>query len=175
MNGNDPIYADTAKSLGKQIATAGYGLVYGGCDYGLMGHVSWAAHENNCEITSIVEQEILDLKQFSVGPGKVVKVQNNRDFMDAINEHSTAFVILPGGFTTLEEILQCLRWSHETSCPKPIVVINVNGYYDSFKSFIENGIACGIIDKTRNYPLFFCDTPAEAINAITKYCSNSLH
>lgn len=147
--GSNQVYAEAARTLGRELAGAGIGLVYGGGGLGLMGEVARATLEAGGHVTGIIP-EFLTLKEHmlrDVDTLLVTKDMHERKRL--MFEKSDAFVALPGGIGTLEELVEQLTWSQLGQHNKPIVVANIAGFWNPFldllahmrdDQFIRNGI-----------------------------------
>ena len=163
------IYFDTAKKLGNLIGENGHSLVYGGANVGLMEQVAISVKEFNGKITGIIPQKIHDKQLSSDHPDELIITPTMDERKALMRDMSDAFIALPGGFGTLEEILEVITLKQLDYHRKPIVFINVNGFfYDLFaqfeKSYSENF-------AKENYRKLFAsvNTSAEAMNYIIKY------
>ncbi|KAJ2026786.1 hypothetical protein IWW57_002926 [Coemansia sp. S610] len=148
-------YNDAADTLGRELAQAGYGLVYGGGGHGLMGRVARGVFDNN--------------GSGSIEIGRTILVDSMHERKQLMSQHAMAFIALPGGFGTLEELLEVATWSMLCIHSKPIIVLNTNGYYNALSDMIDKAIEAGFIKSTNKDVIVMCDTPQEAIAAIKSY------
>ncbi|KAJ2448897.1 hypothetical protein EV183_005186 [Coemansia sp. RSA 2336] len=165
-DGNDVSFADAAKELGQAIVNSGYNLVYGGGDKGLMGHVARTVRKEGGKVVGFIIEELINSEEAQMGDDILVK--DNKACREAMNELSAAYIALPGGFWTIEEILQAISFSQSSATPKPVVLVNTNGYYAPLKALFDNGIGSGIIDQSKKDPVIICDTPAEAVATVKR-------
>jgi hypothetical protein len=128
--GTDPAYRVAAESLGRSIAAHGARLVYGGAAIGLMGATARAALEAGGEVTGVIPQflrarevELHTLTELII----TVDMHQRKEQMHRLSD---AFVILPGGIGTLEEVTEALTWSQLGLHKKPVVFVNVKGFWD---------------------------------------------
>ncbi|XP_073049502.1 probable cytokinin riboside 5'-monophosphate phosphoribohydrolase LOG6 [Primulina eburnea] len=140
---NDSIYEEVAEKLGIALAKNKIHLVYGGGEVGLMGKVAKAAHAGGSEVLGIIPITLANL----TGPtiGEEMKVDNMYERITQMIEHSDAFIALPGGFGTLEEIFHTVCWAQLNIHNKPIGLLNVNNYYDKLLSFLDDVVDQGFI------------------------------
>lgn len=147
--GSNPRYAEAARALGQSLAQSNIGLVYGGGGLGLMGEVARATLEAGGRVTGIIPEFLTHKEHMlrEVNELKITKDMHERKRL--MFEHSDAFVALPGGIGTLEELVEQLTWSQLGQHAKPIVVANIAGFWDPFlkllghmrdDQFIRNGI-----------------------------------
>ena len=128
--GSDPVYAQTARTLGRLIAEANARLIYGGASIGLMGDVARAALEAGGEVIGIIPQ-FLRAREIELGSlTELVITPNMHERKERMHGLSDAFVILPGGLGTLEEVLEAMTWAQLGLHKKPIVFVNVKGFWD---------------------------------------------
>lgn len=128
--GSDPIYKDTAEALGRAIAAAPARLVYGGAAIGLMGATARAALAAGGEVIGIIPQ-FLRAREVELNTlTKLIITDDMHQRKEQMHKMSDAFVILPGGIGTLEEVTEALTWSQLGLHKKPIVFVNTNGFWD---------------------------------------------
>ncbi|XP_073061908.1 cytokinin riboside 5'-monophosphate phosphoribohydrolase LOG3-like [Primulina eburnea] len=139
----DSIYEEVVENLGITLAKKKIHLVYGGGEVGLMEKVAKAAHAGGSEILGIIPITLANL----TGPtiGEEMKVDNMYERITQMIKHSDAFITLPGGFGTLEEIFHTVCWAQLNIHNKPIGLLNVNNYYDKLLSFLDDGVEQGFI------------------------------
>ena len=163
--GNDDAYRTAARDLGQVLAGAGLRLVYGGGGVGLMGEVARAVHSAGGSVLGIMPQflrtrEIL----FDDVETRVVSNMHERKMM--MFEESDAFVVLPGGVGTLEEVVELLSWRRLDLHKKPIIFLNTNDFWAPFVSLIEHTQAAGFTPDSFRRTYVSVDTPAEVLPAI---------
>ena len=128
--GSDPAYTEAARALGRHIATEKATLIYGGASIGLMGEVAMAALEAGGEVTGIIPQFLrareIELKALT----ELVITPNMHERKERMHALADAFVILPGGIGTLEEVLEAMTWAQLGLHRKPVVFVNVKGFWD---------------------------------------------
>jgi uncharacterized protein (TIGR00730 family) len=127
--GTDPVFVETAQKLGKILAENGMRLVYGGGSTGLMGAVSRAVLEHGGEATGIIPEFLTRRERASQGHEMIV-TRDMHERKRKMFEMADAFVALPGGVGTLEELVEQLTWAQLGRHKKPILIANVNGYWD---------------------------------------------
>jgi len=128
--GSDPAYLQSARTLGRLIAEAKARLVYGGASIGLMGEVARSALAAGGEVIGIIPQ-FLRAREIELATlTELVVTSNMHERKDRMHQLSDAFVVLPGGLGTLEEVLEALTWAQLGLHKKPVVFVNVNGFWD---------------------------------------------
>ncbi|KAJ2778478.1 hypothetical protein H4R18_004576 [Coemansia javaensis] len=168
-DGRDPAYGEAAQALGRALAGSRYGLVYGGGGLGLMGRVARAVHESSGRVLGIMPRALTKVEGCGEEVGEVVMVDSMHQRKSLMNDHAVAFIALPGGFGTLEELLEMTTWSQLSIHKKPIIVLNTNGYYSGLKNLIEHTVDAGFVRGAHKGIIQFCDTPEEAVAAIKTY------
>lgn len=128
--GNDPAYAEAARGLGRHIAEAKARLIYGGASIGLMGEVAKAALDAGGEVIGIIPQFLRAREIELTNLTELVITPNMHDRKERMHGLADAFVILPGGIGTLEEVLEAMTWSQLGLHRKPIIFVNTKGFWD---------------------------------------------
>jgi uncharacterized protein (TIGR00730 family) len=134
--GNNPAYARAARTLGKALAESGIGLVYGGGSLGLMGEVARATLEHGGHVTGIIPAFLSEREQMLRSVDELIVTEDMHERKRLMFERSNAFVALPGGIGTLEELVEQLTWSQLGRHKKPIVVANVEGFWTPFLNLL---------------------------------------
>ncbi|PIA13901.1 hypothetical protein COEREDRAFT_83183 [Coemansia reversa NRRL 1564] len=168
-DGNNPIYAEAARELGSELVKGGYGLVYGGGTWGLMGHLARSVHEAKGKVLGVMPRALTNLEGYDDNLGEMVLVDNMHERKSKMEKHASAFIALPGGFGTFEELLEIITWSTLSIHRKPIIVLDTNGYYSALKDMITKAVDAGFIASDKKNVVVFCNTPAEAVAAIKNY------
>lgn len=137
-SGAKPAYAIAARSLGSELARAGIGLVYGGGGLGLMGEVARAAINGGGRVTGIIPSFLSELEHMLKDADELIITQDMHERKQLMFEKSDAFVALPGGIGTLEELVEQLTWSQLGQHKKPVVIANINGYWSPFLDLIAH-------------------------------------
>jgi len=136
--GADPDYLAAAKTLGRDLANAGVRLVYGGGSRGLMGAVADATLEHGGLVTGIIPQFLQDLEHGHTGLTELIVTKDMHERKWAMFENSDAFVALPGGIGTLEELIEILTWAQLGRHSKPVIVANINEYWNHLSQLLEH-------------------------------------
>ena len=144
-SGADPIYRETAKKLGKEIADHGIELVYGGSSKGLMGCVANAVLERNGCAIGVMPTGLFQVETVHTKLTQLHEVRNMHERKATMHNLSDGFVALPGGFGTLEEVFEAVSWGQIGIHNKPIGLLNANGYYQPLIDMVANGVKDGFI------------------------------
>ncbi|MCP5083285.1 MAG: TIGR00730 family Rossman fold protein [Alphaproteobacteria bacterium] len=136
--GTDPVYASGATILGRCLAEAGVGLVYGGGSLGLMGITARATLEHNGHVTGIIPDFLIKREMMLEEVQELVVTKNMHERKMEMFERSDAFVALPGGVGTLEELIEMSTWRQLGRHTKPIVLANIAGFWDPLLNLLSH-------------------------------------
>lgn len=148
--GRDPAYIAAGRALGKSIAAHGLRLVYGGGTKGIMGAVAAGVLSNGGEVTGIIPEFLVDMEATRHSLGQLNELIVTRDMHERKHkmfERSDAFVTLPGGIGTLEEIVEIMTWGQLGRHEKPMVFANIGGFWDPMLSLVNHMRAEGFIHR----------------------------
>jgi len=154
-SGADPRYEAAAATVGRTLAERGMRLVYGGARVGMMGVLANAAIAAGGEVTGVIPRSIVDLEvaHDDVADLRIVDSMHERKALMA--DLADAFVALPGGIGTLEELIEVYTWSQLGIHRKPMGVLNVNGYYDSLARFLDDAVDARFLPAQHRDVLIF--------------------
>lgn len=145
--GKSPAYTDAAKVLGRTMAEAGIGLVYGGGGRGLMGEVARSVLAHGGRVTGIIPAFLSEKEQMLREVNELIVVDDMHQRKKLMFDRSDAFVALPGGIGTLEELVEQLTWAQLGRHMKPIAVANIEGCWDPFLALIKHMQGEGFIRR----------------------------
>ena len=165
-NGNHPAFLAEARSLGKSIAEAGMGVVYGGANAGLMGAVADAALAAGGEVIGVLPQVLAGREIAHTGLTRLESVATMHQRKARMVALADAFLILPGGYGTLDEMLEIITWSQLRLHNKPCILINTLGYWDPLLAFLDTTVAAGFLKPENRALLLVAPTAAEAVGRI---------
>ena len=163
--GSDPAYADAARSLAALMAERGIGLVYGGGKVGLMGELADAALAVGGEVIGVIPQDLMDREVGHEGLTDLHVVGSMHERKALMAELSDAFVALPGGVGTLEELIEVYTWSQLGLHDKPMGVLNVAGYYDGLAALLDHAVREGFLREQHRAALHVAATAEELLEA----------
>ena len=138
-------YKDAAVHLGREAGERGIEIIYGGGRVGLMGLVADSAIAAGGKVTGIIPSHILELEVAHQTLTELIVVENMHQRKMMMFERSEAFVILPGGLGTLDEAFEILTWKQLGLHRKPIIVANIDGYWDGLLALVRHGVDEGFI------------------------------
>lgn len=151
-SGSHPIFADTARQFGTLLAKENVGLVYGGGSIGLMGEVAMATAENGGRVIGVIP-EFLMSREHAARLGEMIVTRDMHERKRIMFERADAFVALPGGIGTLEELVEQLTWAQLGQHKKPILLFNVTGFWNPLCVLLDHMTETAFIrgDLTVNY------------------------
>jgi uncharacterized protein (TIGR00730 family) len=136
--GKNPSYTAAARTLGAELAGHGIGLVYGGGSLGLMGEVARSTLDHGGRVTGIIPSFLTDKEQMMRDADELIVTTDMHERKRIMFERSDAFVALPGGVGTLEELVEQLTWVQLGRHTKPVVVANIDGFWNPFLSLLTH-------------------------------------
>ena len=139
--GAHPGYVRTAQELGRSLAAAGVGLVYGGASVGLMGAVADAALEAGGEAIGVIPQALVDREIAHQGLSELRIVSSMHERKALMAELAGGFVALPGGMGTLEELFEVYTWTQLGLHSKPLGLLDVRDYFKALVAFLDHAVA----------------------------------
>jgi uncharacterized protein (TIGR00730 family) len=165
-SGNRPIYKEKAIALAAAIAEQGFGLVYGGASIGLMGQVADSVITHGGEAVGVIPEFMLDyeIAHNQLTELHVVRTMHERKAMMA--ERASAFIALPGGLGTFEEILEVATWGQLNQHQKPMMLYNVNGFYDALIAQLDHAVQEGFLPPQHRAKLIVCNHADQILNAL---------
>ena len=154
---SDPAYTEAARAFGAQTAAAGWRLVYGGGGVGLMGASARAAHAAGGRVLGVMPG-FLRSRERLFDDVETVIVPSMHERKTIMYDQSDAFVVAPGGVGTLEEAIEVLSWKRLDLHSKPVIFLNLNGFWEPLLAVMEHSIAEGMTPATFRQAWVVCDT-----------------
>ncbi|WEI20188.1 TIGR00730 family Rossman fold protein [Acinetobacter proteolyticus] len=172
--GNKPIYRDKAIELAQHIANQGFGIVYGGASIGLMGQVADTVLEHSGEVVGVIPEFMLDyeIAHHKLTELHIVNSMHERKALMA--ERASAFIALPGGLGTFEEILEIATWGQLNQHQKPMIIYNVNRFYDALIAQLDHAVEEGFLPPQHRAKVIVCET-LEQISSVIKNLNTPSH
>ena len=162
-NGSDPLFLAEAKRLGIAIAEAGLGLVYGGASVGLMGAVADAALSGGAEVIGVLPEILSGSEIAHRGLTRLEMVPSMHERKARMVKLADAFLMLPGGFGTLDEMMEIVTWKQLRLHAKPCILINTSGYWDGLLAFLDRAVDAGFLKAENRRLLEVVETAGEAV------------
>lgn len=164
--GTDPAFAETARDLGQEMAARGIGLVYGGGRLGLMGVVADAVLEAGGEVHGVIPQALVSLEVAHRGLTELHLVNTMHERKALMTELTDAFVAIPGGIGTLDELFEAWSWNALGYHAKPFALLNVHGFWDGMITFLDQVRDNGFMSPARRGQLLVADGIGEVIDML---------
>ncbi len=139
-SGRDPRYASAARELGQLLAARGLGLVYGGGSVGLMGIIADAALDAGGEVVGVIPERLATKELLHTRVPDMRRVRDMHERKALMAELADAFIALPGGYGTLEELFEVITWAQLGFHRKNIGLLNIAGYFDPLVSLIDHAV-----------------------------------
>lgn len=166
--GKTDCYSDMAFQLGQALLENNLELVYGGARVGLMGRVADTILQGGGSVIGVIPESIAKRVSHS-GLSELHVVGSMHERKQMMFNLSDGFIVLPGGFGTLEELTEILTWSQLGFHSKPCGLINVNGYFDAFLSFLDNAVSEGFIKQAHKDMLLVADAPENLLMKLRNF------
>jgi uncharacterized protein (TIGR00730 family) len=164
--GRDDVFADAARSTARTMAERGVDLVYGGGRLGLMGLMADSVLAAGGRVHGVIPQALVDIEVAHTGLTKLYTVPNMHERKAKMTDLADAFLALPGGIGTLDELFEAWSWNALGYHAKPFCLLNVDGFWDGLIDFIDHAHASGFMSERRRRQLLVASTPDEAINLL---------
>jgi uncharacterized protein (TIGR00730 family) len=164
--GRNPAYIEAARELGQAMADEGIGLVYGGGSLGLMGEVARATLKAGGHVTGIIPEFLVTRERMLADVNELIVTANMHERKMTMFERSDGFVAMPGGIGTLEELVEQLTWSQLGRHTKPIVLANIDGFWDPLCALLDHMRAQAFIRDGMNVRFITVDRAEDILPAI---------
>ena len=164
--GADPAFADAARLLGRTMVERGIDLVYGGGRLGLMGIVADTVLEAGGQVFGVIPQSLVDHEVAHRGCTELYTVANMHERKAKMTELTDAFVALPGGIGTLDELFEAWTWNALGYHAKPFCLLNVAGFWDGLDGFMDHVRDSGFLSEARRGQLLKAQSAEQAIDLL---------
>jgi len=168
-DGTNPAFLAEARSLGTALAAAGLGLVYGGANIGLMGAVADTALAGGAEVIGVLPNVLSGREIAHPSLTRLELVPTMHERKARMADLADAFLILPGGYGTLEEMLEAVTWAQLGLHAKPCILINTAGYWDGFLAFLDTAVDAGFLKSKNRGLLRLAANAAEAVAMVAAF------
>lgn len=173
-SGNRAVFGDAALELGQGLVTRGVDLVYGGGSVGLMGLIAQTVLDGGCSVLGVIPRALMPLEISGASVGEVKIVSDMHERKAEMARQSDAFIALPGGYGTMEELLEMITWSQLGIHDKPVGLLNVDGYYDPLLALFDKGAAEGFIKADCRQIIVSAPTAHELLTKMEQYTRSHL-
>jgi uncharacterized protein (TIGR00730 family) len=160
-DGINPIYRAVAEELGRALAAKNIGLIYGGAKVGLMQAVADSALAHGGRVIGVIPEVLVDMEVAHRGLTELHVTSTMHTRKALMGERSDAFIVLPGGFGTFEELFEVLAWQTIKLHNKPIVLLNTNRFYDGLLSFLDHCMNEGMMTPKKREIVLVANTVDE--------------
>lgn len=167
--GRGSAYLHAAEQLGLLMAQRGIGLVYGGASVGLMGAVANAVLAGRGQVTGVIPQALVEREVAHNGLEDLRVVGSMHERKALMADLSDAFIALPGGIGTLEELFEVWTWTQLGNHAKPCGVLNVNGFYSSLGTFLDHVVEEGFLKPAHRAILQVGKTPEDLLDGLARW------
>lgn len=164
--GSQALYAESAARLGQEIARRGWRLVYGGGHVGLMGIVADAALSAGAPVIGIIPERLQSREVGHRGLTELVVVSNMHQRKQRMAEEADAFLAMPGGLGTFEELFEVWTWHHLGYHSKPIGLLNVAGFYQPLLDYMGFAHEQGFVDASQQQALTVDEVPGRLLDRL---------
>jgi hypothetical protein len=168
-SGVHPVYAQAAQAVGRLLWRRGIELVYGGGNVGLMGMLADACLAEGGRVIGVIPQALVDKEVAHLGLTELRVVSSMHERKAIMADLSDAFVALPGGYGTWEELFEMLTWSQLGIHQKPCGILNVNGYYDPLLELADKAVSEGFLREVNRDLLLSDDDLERFLDRLSAY------
>jgi uncharacterized protein (TIGR00730 family) len=168
-SGAAPAYAAAARALGAVMAARGIGLVYGGGNVGLMGVVADAVLADGGEVYGVIPAALVDRELAHARLTQLHVVETMHQRKRRMHDLADAFIALPGGFGTLDELFEALTWAQLGMHQKPLGLLDVDGFWQPLRTMIERQVAAGFVRPQYAAMLLHATAPEAMLQAFDAY------
>lgn len=168
-SGSSKVYLSAARELGKLLVQQEIGLVYGGSSLGIMGAIADTMLEGGGHVTGIIPNALHGKEIAHTGLTELHVVDSMHERKSLMAVLSDGFIAMPGGFGTLEEIIEVITWGQLGFHDKPCGLLNVAGYFDQLLAFLDHSQAQGFLHAEHRHMLLVADTPAGLFEQFAAY------
>lgn len=165
-NGAKPIYAEAAAELACALVKRGVGIVYGGANVGLMRVVAEAALAEGGCVVGIIPTVLVEAEVAHPGVTELHITDSMHTRKAMIGQRSDAFVALPGGFGTFEELFEVLAWQTLKLHAKPVLLLNINGFFDKLLAFLDHCVEEGMLKEKNRRIVNVANTVPELLEIL---------
>ncbi len=164
--GSDPVFADAARATAEAMVGNGVDLVYGGGRLGLMGLIADHVLELGGQVYGVIPTALVDLEVAHTGVTELHTVANMHERKAKMTDLADAFLALPGGIGTLDELFEAWSWNVLGYHAQPLCLLNVAGFWDGLIEFMDHATASGFLSAPRRKQMLVAQTPEEALKLL---------
>ena len=164
--GSDPVFSDAARATAEAMVGNGVDLVYGGGRLGLMGLIADHVLELGGQVYGVIPTALVDLEVAHTGVTELHTVANMHERKAKMTDLADAFLALPGGIGTLDELFEAWSWNVLGYHAQPLCLLNVAGFWDGLIEFMDHATASGFLSAPRRKQMLVAQTPDEALKLL---------
>ena len=164
--GSNPLFADAARDTARAMVERGVDLVYGGGRLGLMGIVADSVLDLGGRVDGVIPEALVNLEVAHEGVTELYRVETMHERKAKMTELADAFLALPGGIGTLDELFEAWSWNALGYHAKPFCLLNVDGFWNGLIEFMDHATTSGFLSKQRRNKLLVASTPVEALEIL---------
>lgn len=164
--GNSPAFRQATNKLGRTLAERGHTLVYGGARLGLMGELANSVLEAGGEAIGVMPDHLVEREQAHFGLSELIRVSNMHERKATMAANADAFIALPGGIGTFEELFEIWTWGYLGLHEKPMGLLNIDEFYTPLLTFLDSTVRHGFLATTTRNMLLDAPTSHELLDAI---------
>ena len=161
--GNQPYFAESAQATAHAMVSRGIDLVYGGGRLGLMGLVADSVLELGGKVYGVIPEALVNLEVAHTGVTELYTVANMHERKAKMTDLADAFIAIPGGIGTLDELFEAWSWNALGYHAKPFCLLNVEGFWDGLIEFMDHATGCGFLSEQRRAQLLVAERPEDAL------------
>ena len=165
-SGSKPVFAEATRATATAMIENGVDLVYGGGRLGLMGLIADSVLDHGGKVYGVIPQALVDIEVAHTRVTELHTVANMHERKAKMTDLADAFLALPGGIGTLDELFEAWSWNALGYHAKPLCLLNVEGFWDGLIEFIEHAHQCGFLSAQRRAQLLVAETPDEALKLL---------
>jgi uncharacterized protein (TIGR00730 family) len=164
--GAQPVFADATRATAAAMVGRGVDLVYGGGCLGLMGLIADSVLAAGGRVYGVIPQALVDIEVAHLGLTELHTVANMHERKAKMTDLADAFLALPGGVGTLDELFEAWSWNALGYHAKPFCLLNVDGFWDGMIEFIDHATESGFLSSQRRSQLLVSPTPEQALDLL---------
>ncbi|KAG0491828.1 hypothetical protein HPP92_004871 [Vanilla planifolia] len=168
-SGNRAVFSDAALDLGRELVKKSIDLVYGGGSVGLMGLISQTVYGGGCDVVGIIPTALMAIEISGQTIGEVIRVSDMHERKAEMARRADAFIALPGGYGTMEELMEMITWSQLGIHDKPVGLLNVDGYYNPLLALFDKGVDEGFISPSARHIVISAPSAKELLTKMEQY------
>ena len=165
-SGSDAMFAEATKATASAMISRGVDLVYGGGRLGLMGMIADSVLSGGGRVYGVIPTALVDLEVAHTGVTELFRVANMHERKAKMTDLADAFLAMPGGIGTLDELFEAWSWNVLGYHAKPFCLLNVGGFWDGLIQFMDHATASGFLSESRRAQLLVAETPEEALELL---------